>query len=82
MLHDGAIMIRTGPTLTPVANIPDEMARKEFAGLDQSCAMRCGRRCERSFKTTVTRRCSMRAAQLNFHYDHFISRFGAINDRR
>ena len=27
-LHDGAIAIRTGATLTPVLNLPDETARR------------------------------------------------------
>ena len=38
-LHDGVIAIRTGATLTPIANLPDETARR-IRGLDQSARCR------------------------------------------
>ena len=34
-LHDGTLAVRTGPTLTPVLNLPDETARR-IQGHDQS----------------------------------------------
>jgi N12 class adenine-specific DNA methylase len=78
VLHDGVIMIRTGPTLTPVANIPDETARRIRGLIKVRDAVRETLRTQLQFdgeETVVDAR-----RQLNFQYDQFVSRFGPIND--
>ena len=78
VLHDGAIMIRTGPTLTPVANIPDETARRIRGLIKVRDAVRETLRTQ--LQNYGEEAVLDARRQLNFQYDHFISRFGAIND--
>jgi N12 class adenine-specific DNA methylase len=78
VLHDGAIMIRTGPTLTPVANIPDETARRIRGMIKVRDAVRETLRTQ--LQNSAEEAVLNARRQLNFQYDHFISRFGAIND--
>ncbi len=77
-LHDGVITIRTGSTLTPVANLPDETARRIRGLIKVRGAVREVLRTQladrREDEIVEARR------QLNSFYDHFVSRFGAIND--
>ena len=78
VLHDGAIMIRTGPTLTPVANVPDETARRIRGLIKVRDAVRETLRTQ--LQNYGDEEVLDARRQLNFQYDHFISRFGAIND--
>jgi N12 class adenine-specific DNA methylase len=76
-LHDGVIAIRTGATLTPVLNLPDETARR-IRGLIKVRAAVRGVLCTQledlpDDEIVDTRR------QLNFAYDSFVARFGPIN---
>jgi N12 class adenine-specific DNA methylase len=77
-LHDGVVAIRTGSTLTPIANLPDETARRIRGLIRVRGAVREVLRTQLNDSTedeiVGTRR------QLNSFYDHFVSRFGAIND--
>src|ERR1700681_3088500 len=77
-LHDGVIAIRTGSTLTPIANLPDETARRIRGLVRVRGAVREVLRTQLADSTedeiVEARR------QLNSFYDHFVSRFGAIND--
>ncbi len=78
-LHDGVIAIRTGPTLTPVTNLPDETARRIRGLIKVRDAVREVIRSqlqEPDYDAIVRGR-----RLLNLHYDHFVARFGAINDR-
>jgi N12 class adenine-specific DNA methylase len=75
---DGAIAVRTGSTLTPVANLPDETARRIRGMIKVREAVREVLRIQLDDggedEVVDTRR------QLNILYDHFVSRFGAINE--
>ena len=75
---DGAIAIRTGGTLTPVANLPDETARRIRGMIKVREAVR------EVLRTQLDDRGEDEVAdarrQLNFLYDQFVSRFGAINE--
>jgi len=75
---DGTIAIRTGSTLTPVANLPDETARRIRGMIKVREAVREVLRTQLDDRgedeVSDTRR------QLNILYDHFVSRFGAINE--
>ncbi|MEY2531618.1 MAG: hypothetical protein QOI96_1703, partial [Verrucomicrobiota bacterium] len=77
-LHDGVITIRTGSTLTPVANLPDETARRIRGLIRVRGAVR------EVLRTQLTDSAEAEIVearrQLNSFYDHFVSRFGAIND--
>jgi N12 class adenine-specific DNA methylase len=77
-LHDGVIAIRTGSTLTPIANLPDATARRIRGLVRVRGAVREVLRTQLADRTedeiVEARR------QLNVLYDHFVSRFGAIND--
>lgn len=77
-LQDGVITIRTGSTLTPVANLPDETARRIRGLIRVRGAVRevvYTQLADRTEDEIVEAR-----RQLNSFYDHFVSRFGAIND--
>jgi N12 class adenine-specific DNA methylase len=77
-LHDGVITIRTGSTLTPVANLADETARRIRGLIRVRGAVRevlHTQLADRTEDEIVEAR-----RQLNSLYDHFVSRFGAIND--
>jgi N12 class adenine-specific DNA methylase len=77
-IMDGTIAIRTGSTLTPVANLPDETARRIRGMIKVREAVR------EVLRTQLDDRAENEVAdarrQLNVLYDHFVSRFGAIND--
>jgi hypothetical protein len=79
-LHDGVIAIRTGSTLTPIANLPDETARRIRGLIRVRGAVR------EVLRTQLTDSAEAEIVearrQLNSFYDHFVSRFGAINDSR
>ena len=76
--HDGAIAIRTGATLTPVANLPDETARRIRGMIKVRDAVREVLQTQlanrREDEIVASRR------HLNLTYDHFVSRFGALNE--
>ena len=75
---DGVIAIRTGSTLTSVANLPDETARRIRGMIKLREAVR------EVLRTQLDNRNEDEVAdarrQLNVLYDHFVSRFGAINE--
>jgi N12 class adenine-specific DNA methylase len=76
-LHDGVIAIRTGPTFTPVLNLPDETARRIRGLVKLRSAVREVLRTQLDDfpddEVIDARR------QLNFAYDSFVARFGPIN---
>jgi N12 class adenine-specific DNA methylase len=76
-LHDGVIAIRTGATLTPVLNLPDETARRIRGLIKVRTAVRevLRTQLDESSEEDITdaRR------HLNFTYDSFVARFGPIN---
>ena len=77
-IHDGAIAIRTGAALTPVENLPDETARRIRGLIKVRAAVREVLRTQlhdsNDEEITDARR------HLNLTYDHFVSRFGPINE--
>jgi N12 class adenine-specific DNA methylase len=76
-LHNGVIAIRTGATLTPVPNLPDETARRIRGLIKIRAAVREVLRTQLddgSDEEVVDAR-----RQLNLTYDHFVSRFGPVN---
>ncbi len=75
---DGTIAIRTGSTLTPVANLPDETARRIRGMIKVREAVREVLRTQLDDRGEDEVRDTRR--QLNVLYDHFVSRFGAINE--
>jgi N12 class adenine-specific DNA methylase len=76
-LHDGVIAIRTGATLTPVLELPDETARRIRGLIKVRTGVRevLGTQLDDFPDDEVidARR------QLNFAYDSFVARFGPIN---
>ncbi len=78
VLHDGAITIRTGSTLTPVTNLPDETARRIRGLVKLRDALRETLRTQLQDSGDESVLDARRA--LNFQYDHFVSRFGAVNE--
>ena len=77
-LHEGTLAIRTGATLTPVANLPDETARRIRGLIKVRDAVREVLRTQLQDQGEEAILDARR--QLNFVYDHFVSRFGAINE--
>ena len=75
---DGTIAIRTGSTLTPVANLPDETARRIRGMIKVREAVREVLRTQLDDRGEDEVRDTRR--QLNVLYEHFVSRFGAINE--
>ena len=78
VLHEGTIMVRDGPALTPVEGLPDETARRIRGMIRLRDAVRHTLRTQLenwSDEAVLDAR-----RQLNFQYDHFVSRFGAVND--
>jgi N12 class adenine-specific DNA methylase len=77
-LHDGVLAVRTGPTLTPLTGIPDETARRIRGLIKVRDSVREVLRTQlqdlSESEIVETRRL------LNFQYDVFVSRFGAVND--
>jgi N12 class adenine-specific DNA methylase len=78
VLHEGTITIRTGPTLTPVTNLPDETARRIRGLVKLRDAVRETLRTQIQDSGEEAVLDARRA--LNFQYDHFVSRFGAVNE--
>ena len=78
VLNEGAIMIRTGPTLTPIANLPDETGRRIRGLIKVRDAVRETLRTQ--LQNSGEEAVFDARRQLNLQYDQFISRFGAIND--
>ncbi len=77
-LHDGMVAIRTGATLTPVANLPDETARRIRGLIKVRGAVREVLRTQ--LADSADEEIVEGRRQLNSIYDHFVSRFGAINE--
>jgi N12 class adenine-specific DNA methylase len=77
-LHEGRLVVRTGGTLTPLENLPEETARRIRGMIKLRDAVRAVLRTqlhEEGDEAILDAR-----RQLNFSYDHFVSRFGAINE--
>ena len=77
-LHDGGIAIRTGAVLTPVTNLPDETGRRIRGLIKVRTAVREVLRTQvqdSHDEVIVDAR-----RHLNLTYDHFVSRFGPINE--
>jgi N12 class adenine-specific DNA methylase len=77
-LHDGGIAIRTGSTLTPIPTLPGETARRIRGLIRVRGAVREVLRTQ--FNDSTEDEIADARRQLNSFYDHFVSRFGAIND--
>lgn len=77
-LHEGRLVVRTGATLTPVENLPDETARRIRGMIKVRDAVREVLRTQLRDQGEEAILDARR--QLNFAYDHFVSRFGAINE--
>jgi len=78
-LHAGVIAIRIGAVLKPVKDLPDETARRVRGMIKVRDAVREVIRTqlqEPDYDALVGAR-----RVLNLHYDHFVARFGAVNDR-
>jgi N12 class adenine-specific DNA methylase/predicted O-methyltransferase YrrM len=75
--HDGVIAIRTGATLTPVLNLPDETARRIRGLIKVRTAVREVLRTQ--LEDLPEEEIIDARRQLNFAYDSFIARFGPIN---
>jgi len=75
---EGTIAIRTGSTLTPIANLPDETARRIRGMIKVREAVRAVLRTQLENRSEDEVRDTRR--QLNVLYDQFVSRFGAINE--
>jgi N12 class adenine-specific DNA methylase len=76
-LHDGVIAIRTGATLTPVLNLPDETARRIRGLIKVRTALREVLRTQ--LEDLPDDEIIGARRQLNFAYDSFVARFGPIN---
>src|SRR5439155_16701551 len=76
-LHDGVVAIRTGATLTPVLNLPDETARRIRGLIKLRSAVREVLRTQ--LADLVDEEIVDARRQLNFAYDSFLARFGPIN---
>lgn len=79
IVHDGAIAVRTGATLTPVKKLPLETGRR-IRGLIK--VREAVRDALRSQLQANNEEAVLEARRLlNFQYDYFVSRFGPINER-
>jgi N12 class adenine-specific DNA methylase len=76
-LHDGGIAIRTGAVLTPVTNLPDETARRIRGLIKVRGAVREVLRTQ--LQDSNDEEIVDARRHLNLTYDHFVSRFGPIN---
>jgi N12 class adenine-specific DNA methylase len=76
-LHDGGIVIRTGATLTPILNLPDETARRIRGLIKVRTAVREVLRTQ--VEDLPEEEIIDARRQLNFAYDGFVARFGPIN---
>src|SRR6266566_6774594 len=77
-LHDGGIAIRTGVTLTPIFNLPDETARRIRGLIKVRSAVREVLRTQLNDLTDEEIVDARR--RLSLVYDQFVARFGAINE--
>jgi N12 class adenine-specific DNA methylase len=77
-LHDSGIAIRMGATLTPIFNLPDETARRIRGLIKVRNAVREVLRTQLEDLTDEEIVDARR--RLNFAYDQFVARFGAINE--
>jgi N12 class adenine-specific DNA methylase len=77
-LHNGAIAIRTGAVLTPVENLPDETARRIRGLIKLRAAVREVLRTQ--VEDAGNEEIVDARRHLNLTYDHFVSRFGPINE--
>ena len=78
-LLDGVIAIRTGSTLTPVENLPDETARRIRGMIKVRDLVRTVLRTQldqSSEENVIDAR-----RRLNLAYDAFVARFNALNER-
>ncbi len=78
VLHDGAIAVRTGATLTPLPKLADETARRIRGLIKVRDAVRNVLRTqldEHGDESILGAR-----RELNLRYDLFVARFGAVND--
>src|SRR6202030_1714139 len=73
----GAIAIRTGATLTPVLNLPDETARRIRGLIKVRTAVREVLRTQ--LEDLGDEEIRDKRRQLNSTYDRFVARFGPIN---
>src|SRR5205823_1029268 len=76
-LHDGGIAIRTGATLTPILNLPDETARRIRGLIKVRSAIR--EVLPQQLENLADEECVDARRRLNFAYDQFVARFGAMN---
>jgi N12 class adenine-specific DNA methylase len=77
-LHDGGIAIRTGVTLTPILNLPDETARRIRGLIKVRAAVREVLRTQ--LNDLADEEIVDARRRLNLVYDQFVARFGAINE--
>src|SRR6266540_3053194 len=77
-LHDGGIAIRTGATLTPILNLPDETARRIRGLIKVRAAVR--EVLQTQLNDLTDEEIVDARRRLNFAYDQFVARFGAINE--
>ncbi len=77
-LHDGGIAIRTGATLTPIFNLPDETARRIRGLIKVRAAVREVLRTQ--LDDLIDEEIVDARRRLNLAYDQFVARFGSINE--
>ncbi len=77
-IHDGMIAIRVGAMLQPVKDLPEETARRVRGMIRVRDAVREVLRSQVEDHDDEAILDARR--QLNFTYDHFVSRFGPLND--
>jgi N12 class adenine-specific DNA methylase len=77
-LHDGGIAICMGGTLTPTLNLPDETARRIRGLIKVRNAVREALRTQ--LEDLTDQEIVDARRRLNFAYDQFVARFGAINE--
>ncbi|MGI8436942.1 MAG: hypothetical protein ACR2NX_08575, partial [Chthoniobacterales bacterium] len=77
-LHEGRITIRTGATLTPVVDLPEETARRIRGLIKVRGAVREVLRTQ--LNDSAEEEIADARQQLGLIYDQFVSRFGAINE--
>jgi len=77
-LYDGGIAIRTGATLTPILNLPDETAGRIRGLIKVRAAVREALRTQ--LDDLADEEIVDARRRLNFAYDQFVARFGAINE--
>jgi len=78
VLHDEAIAVRTGATLTLIANLPDETARRIRGLIKVRGAVRDVLRTQ--LADSAEEEIVDARRHLNLIYDQFVARFGPINE--